>query len=176
LGLVASDDLDTKQRRYTGQVNMHAPDGWGYVVFSEAGGPAGTQKDWVDPNWNVKAAAHQLFYAEKYASTPEGGGKMLSPAQLQQKNWVSADSFKGLTADVTKAADGTWVANIEDTNGCVSTIHQDNLHSYQCQTMFLGMVMPPRSVFFGLGSLAVLGVVGTYLVVRNKSKPSGVSD
>lgn len=35
--------------KYVGQVNMHAPDAWGYVVFAEAGGPAGTQQDWVAP-------------------------------------------------------------------------------------------------------------------------------
>jgi len=58
--------------KYVGEVSMHAPDAWGYVVFEEAGGRAGPMEDWVAPNWQLKAAAHQLFYAEKHASDHAG--------------------------------------------------------------------------------------------------------
>jgi len=162
--------------RYVGQVNMHAPDAWGYVVFAEAGQPAGPQQDWVDPKWNLKAAAHQLFYAEKFASKPEGGGKLLSPAELQQKNWVSASLFQGMETEVTSTSDG-WTARIQDGSECVSTIQSDNLHSYQCPATFFGMTVPPlRYVILGLGSLGLLTMLGTYFVFLQKAKPNSASD
>jgi len=163
-----------KEGKYVGQVNMHAPDAWGYIVFAEAGEAAASAQDWVDPNWNVKAAAHQLFYAEKLASTPGGGGKLLSPADLEQKDWVSAALFKGLDAEVTQKSDGKWTARIQDSNGCVSTIQQDNLHAIHCASKLFGM----RTVHFmcGLGFFTLLATFFGYLAIRHKAKLSGSSD
>lgn len=164
------------QDKYVGQVNMHAPDGWGYVVFAEAGQPAGTQKEWVDPNWNVKAAAHQLFYAETYAKKPEGGGKLLSLAVLQDKKWVTASLFKGLDTQVTEV-NGKWSAVVKDGDGCASNIQQDNLHTFSCSTTLLGLTVPPlRYAILGFGTLSVVAVLGIGFAMHHRAKPGGASD
>jgi len=162
--------------KYTGQVNMHAPDAWGYVVFTEVGGPAGPQKDWVDPAFNSKAAAHQLFYAEKHAMTPEGGGKLLTLEVLKQKGWIDKSLFDRLDATVTKASDGTWTARVQDASGCFSTIQQDNLHSYQCATSLFGLILPPLG-YVGFGSsFLVIAFFLTAYWVQHKRKLNGERD
>jgi len=156
--------------KYVGQVNMHAPDAWGYVVFTENGGLAGPQTDWMDPAWKSKAAAHQLFYAETYAMKPEGGGKLLTPEVLKQKGWIDKKMFDGLDATVSKASDGKWTARIQDGNGCFSTIQQDNLHSYQCSTTMFGVTVPSlRYVGLGLGFVSIATGLGAYFAMKHKS-------
>lgn len=120
------------QGKYVGQVNMHAPDAWGYVVFTEAEPARGPQESWVEQNWKIKAAAHQLFYAETLASKPEGGGKLLSVAALQQKNWISANLFQNLEAEVTQANGNGWTVSVKDADQCISTITHNNIHSHSC--------------------------------------------
>jgi len=161
--------------KYTGQVNMHAPDAWGYVVFTQAGGAAGPQKDWVDPTLNSKAAAHQLFYAEKYALKPEGGGKLLSVEVLKSKGWIDKSLFVGLDASVSKASDGTWTARVQDATGCVSTINQENFHSYRCPAGVFGMTVPPmRYVWLATGFLIItLALVAYWLIHRKKISERG---
>lgn len=161
--------------KYTGQVNMHAPDAWGYVVFTSAGGPAGPQKDWVDPSLNAKAAAHQLFYAEKYAQKPEGGGRLLSVEVLKSKGWIDKTLFVGLDASVSKASDGTWSARVQDANGCVSTITQDNFHSYRCPAGVFATTIPSmRYVLMATGLLIIsLAIIAYWLQHRKKISDRG---
>lgn len=161
--------------KYTGQVNMHAPDAWGYIVFAEAGQPSGTQEAWVDPDWTVKAAAHQLFYAETLASKKEGGGKLLTTAVLQQKNWINASLFQGLEAEVTESTGG-WTARVQGSGGCIATIRQDNVMSYECSEGVFGMLPSLRVMLIGLGGLGLVAGGGMFMVFRLKAKPGGASD
>jgi hypothetical protein len=162
--------------KYLGQVNMHAPDAWGYVVFEEAGGRAGPMEDWTAPNAQLKAAAHQLFYAEKYATDPAGGGKLLSVEQLKKKQWVNTTLFQDLVAEVEQASD-SWTARAKDSSGCIAEVRADNLFSYKCGQLIFGMVLTPlRTTIFVL--LGVMIAATTVFVVRAKtvSKPSGTDD
>jgi hypothetical protein len=165
--------------KYVGQVNMHAPDAWGYIVFGEAGSPSGTQQDWTDPDWNVKAAAHQLFYAEKLASGHEGGGKLLSPDELMKKHWIDRNLFQdhGIVAEVTQSGSG-WTASIQDKNGCTSTIQQDNLHSFSCRLTLLGLALPgTRYASVGFGAVSIAVMVGVFWAFRHKVlKPQSAAD
>lgn len=164
--------------RYVGQVNMHAPDAWGYVLFTDAGAAAGSQ-DWVDPAWNLKAAAHQLFYAETLASKPDGGSRLLTPAELLQKKWINATLFDGLDAQVTEASKGDWSAVVRDSKGCSATIRSDNTFSYRCDTKFLGLSLTPaRSALIGqsFACFSAMGALAVWFAYRQKSKLDGLSD
>jgi hypothetical protein len=153
--------------KYQGQINMHAPDAWGYVVFTETGGVNGTQADWVDPGWNLKAAAHQLFYAEKVAKEHAGG--VVSTTVLKQKNWINASLFESFDADVEEVGD-KWKAQIRDSNGCYATIQEDNLFSYQCSWASAAMfLLSPVHVFV---VIMLAGTVGTCFAFR-KTKGGG---
>jgi hypothetical protein len=165
------------QGKYVGEVNMHAPDAWGYVVFTEARQEAGPQKDWTDPAWRMKAVAHQLFYAERYAADPAGGGRLLSVEQLEQKGWIDAHLLEGLDAEVQQAAD-SWTVHVKDGSGCIARIRSDNHFTYQCVASFLGIRMssPMNALRWTFAGVLVLALTAYMVRVRLCGKMTGPSD
>jgi len=54
------------QKRYVGQVNMHLPDAWGYVVFANEEGllaDGSRAEEFRDPTWPARHAAACVYYA-----------------------------------------------------------------------------------------------------------------
>lgn len=56
-----------KETRYVGQVNMHLPDAWGYVVFADEDGrlPHTLPSERRDPSWPARHAAICVYYASR---------------------------------------------------------------------------------------------------------------
>jgi len=59
-----------RDQRYEGDVNMHAPDSWGYVVFADErgelpgrGASDSAASSWSDPEWPARRAAMAGYYA-----------------------------------------------------------------------------------------------------------------
>jgi hypothetical protein len=48
-----------------GAINMHMPERWGYVQFSNVGAGSGTQSFVDDPNEPVKWALRRLYYRQR---------------------------------------------------------------------------------------------------------------
>lgn len=52
---------NAEHHRYRGNVNMHLPDAWGYLVFEDTVGPTTPSKD---TSWPPRMAAMSLYYAQ----------------------------------------------------------------------------------------------------------------
>lgn len=77
------------QQRYAGQVNMHLPDAWGYVVFADEAGclADGTPaEEFRDPTWNARHAAACVYYACKEFREVTG---------LFPTSWSALEDFDG---------------------------------------------------------------------------------
>lgn len=162
-----------KEAKYTGQVNMHAPDAWGYVHFVEAGAASAGPASWVDPKWPVKSAASQIFYAEQFSLSKEGGGHLRSLSELKKDNLINGSLFEGLQASIHDEPTG-WTASISDATGCAVSV-DGNSHAfrYQCgqaSGFVIGFLTPARCLVITLAALAVLGVFGTVWVQQNKEQ------
>jgi len=111
-----------KKRCYSGEVNMHLPDAWGYVVFADAEGrlPDHSPADaWRDPAWPVRHAAAVLYYAVR-AFREEKGSIPPSVAELREAGLLPESELAGLDisihpVDAEYAVDvvgGGWAAHI----------------------------------------------------------------
>lgn len=118
-----------KEKRFSGFVDMHRPDAWGYVVFggatSDESNDTATSFESVlprDTSWPARLAAMNVYYAQKsfhekhgmYASKIEDllellDSAIISPFQIQIT--VGKDSF---LVSVTGNFDGTIITVTED--------------------------------------------------------------
>jgi Carbohydrate family 9 binding domain-like len=56
-----------------GAINMHMPERWGYVQFSNGGPGSGTESFVEDPNEQVKWALRRLYYRQRHFREANGG-------------------------------------------------------------------------------------------------------
>jgi len=106
-----------EQGRYMGQVNMHLPDAWGYVVFADPDGklagsvPAGP----CDPSWPARQAAAVLYYAAK-AYKKAKGSLPTTVAQMEKEGLLRGAGLDTLGGQYSVSAggggsDGAWSAS-----------------------------------------------------------------
>jgi hypothetical protein len=56
-----------------GAINMHMPERWGYIQFSNVGAGSGTESFVEDPNERVKWALRRLYYRQRRVREVNGG-------------------------------------------------------------------------------------------------------
>lgn len=115
-------------QRFAGEISMHAPESWGYIHFVET---SDTSNSWVDPNWPLKAAAAQLFHAEKYALSQGGVTGPLSLAELHERGYISKNAFETLKVNI-KTESKDWSASLQDSSNCVGDVRWDDLFGLRC--------------------------------------------
>lgn len=95
-------------QRYVGQVNMHLPDAFGYVVFADERGqlPGGvTAEAWRDPAWTARMTATAVYYGAK---------------AFQDKNKKAPSSYEEVDAEgLLKGAfrEGAMISLMPEANG-----------------------------------------------------------
>lgn len=111
------------ERRHAGEVNMHLPDAWGYVLFADSQGkiPGGEAEKWLDPAWPARAAATAVYYAAK---AYESSNKQVpnSFQQLKKEGLLDGAFPTGVSVVLVPTTDGWkatakvggWLASISD--------------------------------------------------------------
>lgn len=167
---------DPKAQRNQGVVNMHAPDAWGWIRFVEEDAPMvgrGPRTGWTEPAWPLREAASQLFYAEQFALSKEGGGTLLDMHELLHKGLVNATLFQSLDLDVSFFGSGSsqWTAQIRGQSSglkpvpCIATVQWDHGISLECGSIF-SMLGPFTSLILATLLLGVVGALGSYFIFR----------
>mmetsp|Transcript_165702 Transcript_165702/g.318134 ORF Transcript_165702/g.318134 Transcript_165702/m.318134 type:complete len:417 (-) Transcript_165702:37-1287(-) len=166
-----------EKRKYEGKINMHAPDAWGYVHFVEAGAASAGPTRWVDPAWPVKSAGSQIFYAQQFAQSEEGGGHLQFLPELRKNRLINESLFVGLQANIRNASTG-WTASVSDATGCALTVI-GNSHAFDMQCgevagLITRLLSPGRCLGITFASLILLGIAGAVWVQQQKVelKPS----
>jgi len=117
------------QHRSVGTVAMHYPDVWGYVHFVEPS-PGATASSWTDPQWPLKAAASQLFFAEELSV--KEAGTAVSLDVLNAKAWVKQAVIAEYRPEIQINGPGkAWTAKLRDRHGCFA--HIDGEHGLRTQ-------------------------------------------
>mmetsp|Transcript_19798 Transcript_19798/g.49771 ORF Transcript_19798/g.49771 Transcript_19798/m.49771 type:complete len:432 (+) Transcript_19798:62-1357(+) len=138
------------QHRSVGTVAMHYPDVWGYVHFVEPS-PGSPASSWTDPQWPLKAAASQLFFAEELAVKETGTAVSLSV--LKEKLWVNPSTISAYHPEIVISGSGkAWSAKLRDKHGCAAHINGEHGLKTQCTEALLAShpsyVTVPTSHFY----------------------------
>mmetsp|Transcript_94884 Transcript_94884/g.207469 ORF Transcript_94884/g.207469 Transcript_94884/m.207469 type:complete len:244 (-) Transcript_94884:40-771(-) len=151
-----------KLGRHAGVVGMHYPDAWGYVHFQDIMG-SGTDA-WQDPQWPLKSAASELFFAQDYAK--EKVGTAISLEALTSKGWLPV-GIQSMRPELTiSSVETDWSATLEDEFGCQAAINSEHRLDVRCPGSFLlafeRLLLPaPMRPFLGpsLIAFALFGMV-----------------
>lgn len=121
---------DATLQQFVGKVDMHLPDGWGYLVF---GGPldkAGTDSATNDesstprdPTWPARLAAMNVYYAQKqYLEQRECYSSSIDALNVRQ---AIVEPFD---VEIDASDDGArFKAKVSTSDGTVVSIRQDRL-------------------------------------------------
>uniref|UniRef100_A0A7S2MPL8 Carbohydrate-binding domain-containing protein n=1 Tax=Zooxanthella nutricula TaxID=1333877 RepID=A0A7S2MPL8_9DINO len=118
------------EQRYKGEVNMHLPDAWGYVLFADAEGrlEGGAPGDaWRDPEWPARRAAAAAYYAVRefqgaHKRPPATAAELLAAGLLPG----AAQGVEGVEYVLSLEGPGGWTAAAEAA-GFVATVAGDRL-------------------------------------------------
>lgn len=112
---------------YQGQVNMHLPDAWGYVVFADVQGKFEDLSDastWRDPAWPARHAAMCVYYAVHAYRQRHRGELPRSTEELQSQQLLQESALAGCRVVISAASAGDegtfeveatsdeWTANV----------------------------------------------------------------
>jgi hypothetical protein len=110
---------DTDSLQYKGQVNMHLPEAYGYIILGKD--DASEYKDQRDPSWPVRLAAMNVYYAQVaykqkqdvYASDMADLEAWLNKAIVEPFDVmiITADDRQGFVVEVS---DGTRLAMVRE--------------------------------------------------------------
>eukprot|EP00930_Biecheleria_cincta_P074121 TRINITY_DN61348_c0_g1_i1.p1 TRINITY_DN61348_c0_g1~~TRINITY_DN61348_c0_g1_i1.p1 ORF type:complete len:428 (-),score=57.87 TRINITY_DN61348_c0_g1_i1:93-1376(-) len=124
--------------RYVGQVNMHLPDAWGYLLFADEDArlPDGTSADgFRDPAWPAKHAASSLYYAcRAFCDSHDGRSPRSFPelvgydgGSLVQGIPLDAMSVTVKAPDADPANPGLFTVEVTQADGRTARINQHRL-------------------------------------------------
>ena len=106
--------------RYSGYVDMHRPDAWGYIVFGDETGDTTRFETQKDPSWPSRLAAMNAYYAQRaYHEAKEKYASSMSEL-LQYLDISVVDPF-----DVDIRCDETGYIAVVTGNDHVATVNQD---------------------------------------------------
>eukprot|EP00934_Nitzschia_sp_Nitz4_P002131 Nitzschia sp. Nitz4//scaffold3_size479765//333140//334307//NITZ4_000138-RA/size479765-augustus-gene-1.576-mRNA-1//1//CDS//3329550872//2131//frame0 len=110
-----------KTRKFSGFVNMHLPDSWGYIVFGNEGPVA--QQFAKDSSWPARLAAMNMYYAQKHFF--QANGNYSCQKRLLSDFW-DEDIVEPFVTTVVCPEENTYVVGVIDfTYGHRVTITQD---------------------------------------------------
>ncbi|KAL3945164.1 MAG: hypothetical protein SGBAC_000767 [Bacillariaceae sp.] len=114
---------DVKQLRFTGYVDMHRPDAWGYLVFGdETDKPTAKFEMQKDPTWPSRLAAMNVYYAQRvYLEAKEKYASNISEL-LQYLNIAIVDPF-----DINIMGDDNEYVAVVTGDGHNVSVNQDRL-------------------------------------------------
>lgn len=115
-------EWNTQAKRYKGEVNMHMPNGWGYLIF---GGPAKTiaaTRLEEDPEWTIRMAAMNI-YAAQQAYKDKHNKYTANVSEL--KPWLDSELMRKFPhIEVTVLTTNDFVATLRS-KGYLAEIRQD---------------------------------------------------
>eukprot|EP00929_Paragymnodinium_shiwhaense_P078730 TRINITY_DN40829_c0_g1_i1.p1 TRINITY_DN40829_c0_g1~~TRINITY_DN40829_c0_g1_i1.p1 ORF type:complete len:456 (-),score=109.69 TRINITY_DN40829_c0_g1_i1:21-1289(-) len=118
------------QAKRVGQVNMHLPDAWGYVVFADDQGflEDGSDGDnWKDPSWSARYAAASLYYATKeFIQASEEKALPEHAQQLMEQGFLAPNALEDMQATLRRRSDTDYTWEVAS-NGWLAEITQDRL-------------------------------------------------
>jgi len=126
---------DAGRQRYTGQVNMHLPESWGYLVFGNdaAVGDSASpepprQPIDIDPTWPVRVAVMHVYYAEQQYRELNGRYTLSIADLVPYMDTTYINPFRMQIVRVW-VKDGFRVVAADQIAGIVVTVEQDRFLS-----------------------------------------------
>lgn len=115
---------DPAQKAYKGQVNMHLPDAYGYVLFADSRGelPSGTAGSWCDPAWSARLAAMNLYYV---ARAYNSNNRRYPSALADMDGLVDSSLFRQVGVDYRAA--GAGYSATATSGGWAATVNEERL-------------------------------------------------
>lgn len=118
---------------YTGEVNMHLPNAWGYLVFGEKSGSSSShkQQDVKDPEWSIRMMAMNIYVAQHFYFDANGA---YSASLEALTPWLDVELAKAFPlVAFFECSNQTFIATIQDDTHQAS-IRNDRL--LQVETLF----------------------------------------
>lgn len=115
------------KQKYQGQVNMHLPDAWGYLVFAdergslEDGFPA---SEWRDPAWAVRHVAACVYNAARAFREQGEKRRPASVEELVDANLLDADAVLDFDVSIAGTDDDGYLMTVEGGRWCAEITHQ----------------------------------------------------
>lgn len=126
---------DPEKKEYKGKIDMHLPDSWGYLVFSNEAASGGTETAVAtatkrDAAWPARLAAMNVYYAQKYYRQTHGSytDNMEELAQYLDQTIVEPFDIEIRTEEQNRGSESTFVAVVKgNPDGSIATVTEDRL-------------------------------------------------
>lgn len=117
--------------RYQGQVNMHLPDAWGYLVFGDDRGRLNqaSKPAWRDPAWPARHAAMSVYYSVHSYRQKHKGQLPSRVEELQNLGFLRDVALSGCKVSISasdEAGKGGFLVEAVG-NGWVASVRNDRL-------------------------------------------------
>jgi len=132
---------EAAKRKYTGFINMHLPDTWGYLVFAddrgalEGGQPA---SEWQDPTWPVRHVAACVYNAARAFKEQGDRRRAANVGELIEANLLDADMVADFDVSIAGTDDDGYVMTVEGGRWRADITHQ-RLLTVKCLAPGRGM-------------------------------------
>lgn len=122
-----------KTKRLEGQVNMHLPDAWGYVVFADDGGRLADGSDataWLDPAFPARNAATCMYYGaqaffKEHQHYPDSVDALRASGMMDGCKAIGSENSTPLELSITSQTNSFQA--VASANGWHVTVQQDRL-------------------------------------------------